>query len=354
MIKNESKSIAANNFEKLRLFANEQIEDTIENIKSTWDKNSVAIKTVDQRWQKEFSSQSLFVNSYESFKSSIIAGSNFLSDQETEKLLKKLFNINNPDLNKIRKNFMSENDGPDEFISSKKMLTEAFESLFNSEYKSADYLSKDIIKIFSFCFHTIKDAKNANSYFIKILSSSGIDFEKINVNFDFDTTKDYDKLYSLEEDLNELLFNLIPMEIQNKFTIQINLFFSRVNKNITLLKMDKEESNFFNFTIRPHDLTKNPLIGTVVFDMKTSKNLAKLTSDQFDIVFKEMVQKAILDGYKDLYCNVDKKILSEVYDLEPYWMFAKEETIKTILVERFKLQNPGFYKDELQIMMSYL
>lgn len=352
MIKKENKSIAAENFEKLRMFSKEKLEETIESIKSTWDTNSVTIKVVDKKWKAEFNANSPFIDSYKSFKSSIITESNFLSDQETEKLLKKLFGINNPDLNKIRKNFMFENDGPEKFISSKRELSIAFESLFNNQYNSVNSFSKDIIQSFSFCFQTIGEAKNANSNFIKILLSSGIDSEQRNLCFD--VKKDCDKLYGLEEDLNELLFNLIPMEIQNNFTIEIDLFFSRVNKKITLSKMDKEESKFFNFTIKPHCLMKNLVIGTVAFDIKTIKNLASVTSDQFDIIFKEMVQKAILDGYKDLYYNVDKRILSEAYDLEPYWMFANEDTIKTILVERFKSQNPGFYKDELQIMMSYL
>lgn len=345
MIKKENKSIASENFEKLRMFSNEKLEETIESIKSTWNTNSVTIQVADSKCKTVFNNNSPFLDSYKSFKSSIIGGSKFLSDQEIEKLLNKLFGIKNPDLNKIRKNFMSENDGPEEFLSSERNLGCAFGSLLNNQYKSVDYFSKDIIKAFSFCFQTIGDAKSANSNFLKNLLPIGMDSEQLN-------KKDYDELYRLEEDLNELLFNLIPIEIQNKFTIEINLLFSRINKNITLSRMDIGESKIFNFTIKPH--TENPVIGTVVFDIKTIKNLSTLTSDQFDVLFKEIIQKAILDGYNNLYCNVDKRILYGLYDLEPYWMFAKEETIKTILVERFKSQNPGFYKDELQIMMSFL
>lgn len=354
LIKKENKSIASDNFEKLRMFSNEKLEETIESIKSTWNSSSVTLKVVDHKWETEFNNNSPIIDSYKSFKSSIIDGSKFLSDQETEKLLKNLFGINNPDLNKIRKNFMSENDGPDEFISSQRELSCAFGLLSNNQYKSINSFSKDIIKAFSFCFQTIGEAKTANSNFMKMLFSRGIDYEQLNLCFD--TKRDCDELYSLEEDLNELLFNLIPLEIQNKFTIEIDLFFSRVNKNITLSKMDKENFNSLNFVRQQYDfdLKRNPVIGTVVFDIKTIKNLATLTLEQFDISFKEMVQKAILDGYKVLYYNIDKKLLSEHYDLELYWMFAKEETIKTILLERFKSQNKGFFKDELQIMMSLL
>lgn len=352
MIKKENKSIATDSFEKLIMFSNEKLEETIESIKSTWNPSSVTLKVSDLRWKTELNNNSPLLDSYKSFKSSIIDGSKFLSDQETEKLLKNLFGINNPDLNKIRKNFMSGSDGPDEFISSQRELSCAFGLLSNNQYKSINSFSKDIIKAFSFCFQTIGEAKMANSHFMKVLFSRGIDYEQLNLCFD--TTKDFDELYSLEEDLNELLFNLIPVEIQNKFTIEIDLFFSRANKNITLSKMDKNDINLFNFTIKQNDLKRNPIIGTVVFDIKTIKTLAKLTSEQFDIRFKEMIQKAILDGYKVLYYNIDKKLLSENYDLELYWMFAKEETIKTILLERFKSQNKGFFKDELQIMMSLL
>lgn len=354
LIKKENKSIASDNFEKLRMFSNEKLEETIESIESTWNSSSVTLKVVDHKWKTEFNNNSPIIDSYKSFKTSIIDGSKFLSDQETEKLVKNLFGINNPDLNKIRKNFMSENDGPDEFISSNRMLSVAFGSLFNNQYKSVNSFSKDIIQAFSFCFQTIGEAKTANSNFTKNLFARGIETEQLD--FSFNAKKDYDELYSLEEDLNELLFNLIPLEIQNKFTIEIDLFFSRVNKNITLSKMDKEDRNSLNFIRQQYDfdLKRNPVVGTVVFDINTIKSLAKLTSEEFDIRFKELIQKAILDGYKVLYYNIDKKLLSENYDLELYWMFAKEETIKTILLERFKSQNKGFFKDELQIMMSLL
>ena len=97
LIKKESKSIASNNFEKLRMFSNEKLEETIESIKSTWNSSSITLKVVDHKWKTEFNNNSPLIDSYKSFKSSIIDGSKFLSDPETEKLLKNLFGINNPE-----------------------------------------------------------------------------------------------------------------------------------------------------------------------------------------------------------------------------------------------------------------
>ena len=58
MIKKENKSIAAENFEKLRMFSKEKLEETIESIKSTWDTNSVTIEVADKKWKTEFNANS--------------------------------------------------------------------------------------------------------------------------------------------------------------------------------------------------------------------------------------------------------------------------------------------------------
>ena len=218
-----------------------------------------------------------YITYYNSFRAFLNLLSELFSDEKTKENLYDYFGIENPDLDFIRSQFISQIKDAESFEFFRKLIEKKIEFSINNNCKDVEFLIKDLIETFSFCFKTEKDLDNAKIQLKKHLCSYDYDY-------------DPKELYYFISDLDDLLYNLLPIEILNLATIEMNLF---INTNKRSLNFSKVEYSTDNIQL------ENYFIETIVFDIEFIKKL--IVSDEcIDYDIKEKIRDAVVNKYNNI------------------------------------------------------
>lgn len=219
-----------------------------------------------------------YITYYNSFRAFLNLLSELFSDEKTRENLYDYFGIENPDLDFIRSQFISQIKDAESFEFFRKLIEKKIEFSINNNCKDVEFLIKDLIETFSFCFKTEKDLDNAKIQLKKHLCSYDYDY-------------DPKELYYFISDLDDLLYNLLPIEILNLVTIEMNLFINTNKRSLNFLKVEYSTDNI---------QLENCFIDKVILDIEFIKKLLLFSDDVIDYQIKEKIRSVIVNKYNNL------------------------------------------------------
>ena len=300
MIKNSS-SLNSIDFEEVLKANSKFISDkTMNNLKDTLNRTNCIVKWKEfSPWMKVLESYGPFglinvffhehrkpsdinyVTYYNSFMSFLKLMSEVFSEEKTKKNLYDYFGIDNSDLDFIRSQFISKIKNAESFEFFRKSIRKRIEFSINNSCKDIESLIKDLTNSYSFCFKTKEDLENAKIQLKKHLRSYDYDY-------------DPKELYYLIDDLDSFVYNLLPIDILNLVTIEVDLFYSTKKHSLSFLRVEDLAEGI---------QLENHFIETVVFDMEFIKNILVLNDDVIDYDIKEKIRAVIVNRYKNLTTN---------------------------------------------------
>lgn len=219
-----------------------------------------------------------YITYYNSFRSFLNLLSELFSDEKTKKNLYDYFGIEDPDLDFIRSQFIFKIKDADSFEFFRKLIEKKIEFSINNNCKDVEFLITDLIETFSFCFKTEKDLNNAKIQLKKHLRS-------------YDYNYDPKELYYFISDLDELLYNLLPIEILNLVTIQMDLFCDTNKRSLIFSRVESSTDNI---------KLENCFIDKVVLDIEFIKKLLTFSDDEIDYQVKEKIRSVVVNKYNNL------------------------------------------------------
>lgn len=219
-----------------------------------------------------------YVTYYSSFRSFLNLLSGLFSDKITKKNLYDYFGIENPDLDSIRSQFIFQIKDAESFEFFRKSIEKRIESSINNNCKDLESLIEDLIKTFSFCFKSKNDLDNAKTKLKKHLRS-------------YDYVYDPKELFYLISDLDDLIYNLLPIEILNLVTIEMNLFCSIKKQSLSFSRVEYSTDNI---------QLENCFIDKVVLDIEFIKKLLLFSDDDIDYQIKEKIRSVVVNKYNNL------------------------------------------------------
>ena len=218
-----------------------------------------------------------YVTYYNSFRAFLSLLSEIFSDEKTKKNLYDYFGIENPDLDYIRSQFIFQIKDAESFESFNKSIKKRIEFSINNDCKDLESLIEDLIETFSFCFKSKNDLDNSKIQLKKHLSSYDYDY-------------DPKELYYLISDLDSFVYNLLPMEILNLVTIEIDLFCNMKKQSLSFSRVEESSDKI---------QLENYFIETIVFNIEFIKKL--LVSDEWiDYQIKEKIRDAVVNEYNNI------------------------------------------------------
>lgn len=272
-------------------------DKTMENLKDTLNRKNCIVKWKEYSpWMKVLESKGPFslinvffnkhrkpgdvcyVSYYNSFRSFLGLLSEIFSDEKTKENLYDYFGINNPDLDYIRSQFIFQIKDAESFESFNKSIEKRIELSINNNCKDLESLIEDLIETFSFCFKSKNDLNNSKIQLKKHLSSYDYDY-------------DPKELYYLISDLDSFVYGLLPMEILNLVTIEIDLFCSIEKQSLSFSKIEESTDN---------SQLENCFIDKVVLDIEFIKKLLLFSDDVIDYQIKEKIRSVIVNKYNNL------------------------------------------------------
>ena len=300
MIKNSS-SLNSIDFEEVLKTNSKFISDqTMNNLKDTLNCKNCIVKWKEfSPWMKvlesygPFALMNVFFNEhrkpndinyvtyYNSFISFLKLLSEVFSEEKTKKNLYDYFAIKNSDLDFIRSQFISKTKDAESFEFFRQSIRERIEFSINNNCKDIESLINDLINSFSFCFKTKEDLDNAKIKLKKHLRSYDYDY-------------DPKELYYLIDDLDSFAYNLLPIDILNLVTIEVDLFYSTKKHSLSFSRLEDSTDGV---------QLENHFIETVVFDMDFIKKILVLNDDVINYDIKEKIRSVVVDRYKNLTKN---------------------------------------------------
>lgn len=295
-----TKNINSVYFEVLNTNSKLISDKTMENLKNTLNRKNCIVKWKEYSpWMKVLESKGPFslinvffndrrkpgdfgyVSYYNSFRAFLSLLSEIFSDEKTKKNLYDYFGIENPDLDYIRDQFIFQIKDAESFESFNKSIEKRIEFSINNNCKDLESLAEDLIETFSFCFKSKNDLDNSKIQLKKHLSSYDYDY-------------DPKELYYLISDLDSFVYGLLPIEILNLVTIEIDLFCNVKKQSLSFSRVEELSDEI---------QLENYFIETIVVNIDFIKKL--LVSDEWiDYLIKEKIRNAVVNKYNNIIKDV--------------------------------------------------
>lgn len=216
-----------------------------------------------------------------------INSSDFNENQELYELILKLYD-NKPNFNdsiEIIKSIKDLNLNNEKINNVPLFIIDLYFDKINNELttektsiEKSKQVSNTALYNFKLSFKTEKDLNNAKIQLKKHLRS-------------YDYNYDPKELYYFISDLDELLYNLLPIEILNLVTIQMDLFCDTNKRSLIFSRVESSTDNI---------KLENCFIDKVVLDIEFIKKLLTFSDDEIDYQVKEKIRSVVVNKYNNL------------------------------------------------------